>query len=100
MKRIILAVILFSVASLSFGCKPTLDTSSEESLKTSAEKVKNSLPKEKQDKFEEAMVIIVANRGMKAALSGGDGEKKVKEVLNGKTGDEVIAEAEKIKAEK
>ncbi len=77
------------------GCKPTIDTSSEETFKTSVEKVKNSLDKDTQPKFEAALIVV----SMKHAMEGGasaDSEKKAKAALNGKTANEIIAEAEKI----
>jgi hypothetical protein len=73
------------------GCKPTIDTSTEESFKTSVEKVKNSLDKETQKKFGAALMIIAG----KHMGDGPDAEKKAKAALNGKTADDIISEAEK-----
>ena len=92
-------LVLLLAAIFIIGCKPTIDASSEESMKTSAEKVKKSLDADKQAKFDVALATVIMKHGMDAGLGGPDAEKKAREAVNGKTGDEIIAEAEKINTE-
>ena len=100
--------LLIAILSLSIllGCSsPKIDTSSDETMKASIEKVRQSLPKEKKEQFDEALKILAFNQIdfkniLSAAAGFGTTEAKIKEVLNGKTGNEVIAEAEKIKKER
>lgn len=103
-KSAILLIILATI--LIGGCgKPTIDSSTEESLKVSIEEVKNSLPPERHEEFEEA-IKVVAFSGIDfselwrmSEIDTGATERKMKEALNGKTGEEVIALAKQIQAE-
>lgn len=100
------------LALLLSGCdKPKVDTSTDETMKTSLQKVKESLPEDKRQEFSEATSTIMMNSvDMKALMAGafsGNGDavatqqaEKVKEVLNGKTGEEIINEAKAIQAER
>lgn len=101
--------VLIAILSLTIliGCSsPKIGTSSDESMKASIEKVRQSLPKEKKEQFDEALKIIAFDQiNLKDIFStGAEGigitEAKMKEALNGKTGNDVIAEAEKIKRER
>lgn len=101
------AVLIAIITSLIFiGCSnPKIDTSTDEKMKTSIEKVRQSLPKEKKEQFDEALKILAFNQvDFKDIFSGtvgiGTTEAKMKEALNGKTGNEVIAEVEKLKKER
>jgi PBP1b-binding outer membrane lipoprotein LpoB len=101
MKRILF--ILFAL-TLVAGCssQPTVDTSTDEKMKSSIEQIRQSLPEEKKDDFDEAlMVLAFSNISMEGLLAQGslDAETtkaKMKESLHGKTGDEVIAIAEEV----
>lgn len=101
-----LAVISFLALSLAACGKPTIDTSSDESMKTSIEKVRDSLSDEKKQKFDEALRIVAfSNIELKDIFAGGAAaagsmESKMKETLQGKSGEEVIALAESIKKER
>ena len=87
------------VLSLLTGCGgPTLDASSEDTLKTSADKVMAGLSAEKQEKFQKAMGALMIKAAM--ASTGEESAKaKIKETFNGKTADDIIAEGEKAQTE-
>lgn len=101
-----LVVISFLALSLAACSKPTIDTSSDESMKTSIGKVRDSLSDETKQKFDEALQIVAfSNIELKDIFAGGAAaagsmESKMKEALQGKSGDEVIALAESIKKER
>lgn len=100
------------LALLLSGCdKPKVDTSTDETMKASLQKVKESLPEDKRQEFSEATSTIVMNSiDMKAMMAGafsGNGDtiatqqaEKTKAALNGKTGEEIISEAKVILAER
>ncbi len=91
------------VLALASGCSqsPRIDSSTPESTAASIEKVQSALPPEKRDQFSVALSAVIAN-----ALGGGyrdvgdtpEGRERVRAALNGKSADEVIAAAEKIRA--
>ncbi len=90
-----------------FGCSaPKIDASSEESLKRSLEKVRESLPESKRAEFDDAMTVLAFSEvDMKdlfaeGAAGVGNVEGKVRQSLDRKTGEQVIAEAERIQAER
>ena len=61
--------LLIAILSLSIllGCSsPKIDTSSDETMKASIEKVRQSLPKEKKEQFDEALKILAFNQTTKA----------------------------------
>jgi len=82
------------------GCgQPKIDTSSDEAMKASIEKVRKSLPENDRDKFDKAVMrLAFKNFSLENAMAGEVGknitEIKMKEAINGKTGPEIIAEAE------
>lgn len=89
------------------GCSdPKIDTTSDESIKASIEKVRQSLPQDKKDDFDEALRILAFSQidlkdiFTQGATGIGNTEAKMKDVLNGKTGIELIAEAARIKKER
>ncbi len=98
-----LALIVVLIA----GCSdPKIDASSDESMKASVQKVRESLPESKRGDFDEAMKVLAFSKiDMKdlftqGATGVGNLEGKVKESLSGKTGEQVIAEAARIQAER
>lgn len=89
------------------GCSdPKIDASSDESMKASVEKVRKSLPESKQKEFDEAMQVLAFSQiDMKeiftqGATGVGNVEGKVRQSLDGKTGEQVIAEAGRLRAER
>lgn len=89
------------------GCSdPKIDVSSDENMKTSVQKVRSSLPESKKGEFDNAMkVLALSNLDMKniftqGTTGAGEFEGKVKESLKGKTGEQVIAEADRILKER
>lgn len=109
MKKALLACTL---ALLLSGCdKPKVDASTDESMKASIQKVKESLPESQRDEFAEAASMIFMNQidikaVMASAFSGNadavqaQQTENAKAALNGKTGEEIIQEARAIKAER
>lgn len=102
MKRtlILFAVVLIFVA----GCTksaPTIDASSSEAFKASLDRVEKSLPVEKQAKFRAAVMLITISGISASEVTSKDGAthsiERMKKRLDGKTGEEIIAEGEKIK---
>lgn len=105
-------VLVCSLAFLLIGCdQPKVDTSTDESMKASLQKVKESLPEDKRQEFSDATSTILMNSiDMKAMMAGafsGNGDAvatqqadKAKAALNGKTGEEIISEAKAIQAER
>nr|WP_051470000.1 DUF6694 family lipoprotein [Fischerella sp. PCC 9605] len=70
-------------------------------MKSSIEKVRQSLPEDKRGEFDEALSILYMSQ-MRNILTQGMPlpiypEQKLKELINGKTGLEIIASAEDIK---
>lgn len=89
------------------GCsKPKIDATSDETLKASIEKVRESLPEGNRKEFDEAIqVLAFSNLDLGTvfsdAMSGTNTSvSSMKDALAGKTGFEVIQEAEKLKVER
>lgn len=91
-----------TITLLLIGCAtPRIDTSSDEKMKDSIQKVKESLPIEKQKEFEEALQFIIFSQiNLKDLLTMKQNEsnftRDIKIILNNKSADEVIQEATKI----
>ncbi|MBN2834397.1 MAG: hypothetical protein JXR48_05465 [Candidatus Delongbacteria bacterium] len=86
------------------GCsKPTVDASSDESMKTSIAKIRESLPAEKRIQFDEALQLMASSKiDLKSIFTEGTSgvgnlEGKMKDAVHGKTGEQIIAEAAQIK---
>ena len=89
------------------GCSdPKIDASTDETMKVSAQKVRESLPESKRVEFDEALQILVFSQinmqdlFSEGAVGAGNLEGKMRNALDGKTAEEVIAEADRIKAER
>lgn len=101
MKRvsIILFVALFSLAA----CQPTVDGSSEEAMRDSIQKIKDELPDEKREEFNDAiMTVAFEDVSLKSMMAGTQDGESIKDgamsKLDGKSADEIIAMAEEIEA--
>jgi len=83
--------------------EPKIDTSTEENMKSSIERVRQSLPEEQRSQFDEAIQILAFSEIefkdilSKGVTGVGTMEAKMKEAINGKTGREVITAAEEVK---
>lgn len=90
------------------GCdKPKIDSSTDDAMKSSIAKVRESLPENKREEFDSALkVVAFSNINMSdlmRASSDSDKEdigKKMREPLSGKTGEEVISYAQQVTAER
>lgn len=91
-----------------WGCsEPTIDTSSDEAMSRSIERVRESLPEEDRERFDQAIEQLsmseISWADIMSAGSEGGAETiaaKVKDRLSGKTGEEILAEAAEIQAER
>ena len=106
----IVGLILVSVTLLA-GCdkmmpEPTIDTSSDETMKQSSQKVRESLPDGEREKYDEAIQLLAFSQidlkdiFAEGAAGVGNLENKMKQSLHGKTAQQVIAEANRIKLER
>lgn len=97
------ALFLVVITFLFASCTKHIDTSSDEKVRTSVTEIKSSLGDEKKKQFKEAMQLIIMNgMNLEGLLSGeSDGDDMVqeyKDLLDGKTADEVIEEGQRILA--
>ncbi|MDM8536925.1 hypothetical protein QUF70_09250, partial [Desulfobacterales bacterium HSG17] len=77
---------------LMFGCgESKIDTSTDEAMRSSIEKVRESLPADMRKHFNEAMLTVAI--GDNSNIEPSDINERMKAKLNGKTGLEIIAEA-------
>lgn len=100
-------VILIAMMVIFAGCKDKkIDSSSDENLKKSKEVVKKSLSSEKRQEFEEAIEAIEAiamseiGNIFEAAANPERMQRRIKDKINGKTANEIIAEGNRIIAER
>lgn len=105
MKKIWLTLAVVFVLS---GCEqPKIDTSSEESMKSSIQKVRDSLPEDKRASYDDAIkVVAFSNLNLKDLMQAGMTnntagiEAQMRSALAGKTGEEVITYADKIRKDR
>ena len=96
----LLGFILLLGALTVCGCQPKVDGSSEEAMKASVEKIKKSLDADKAQKFETAMAVVMMHNVNASAMGNPEAaQKQVLASVNGKTADQIIAEADKIRAD-
>ena len=101
-KLLISFIIIFVFASTGYS-QPRVDTSSDEKMKASIAKVRESLPENRRHEFDEALEImlfsqvdlpnlfVVGTTGVNVV------EAKIKQSLNGKTAQEIISQSAQIK---
>ena len=99
-KMVLLLMLVFLTSAYSV---PTIDGSTDDSMKHSIQKVKKSLPINKQSEFDDSIKILMfknfdmktmfANAFAGKALDKDKLANDIKKTLDGKTGLEVIAEA-------
>jgi len=108
MHRALAAAALLTLTSCA---APRLDTSSPERIQQSMKQLRESLPKDKQAQFDEAVLTVVMSKALEGGLAGlaalGDAGQKPEELtaqflapVSGKTAEEIIAEADRIVAER
>lgn len=104
MKKFVHTLIIAMFVFLIIGCKKkTVDSSSDESLKNTVEAVKESLDAEKKKSFEDAIQAIAMSEigNIFEARADSNGiQRRIKDRLDGKTADEIIAEGNRIIAER
>lgn len=99
-KLIVMVALMFLVA----GCgDKKVDSTTDESLKSSLEAVKSSLSDEKKKEFEDAIQALAFSEigNIFEVAANPDGmQRKIKDKLDGKTANEIIAEGNLIIAER
>ncbi|SCZ53587.1 DUF6694 family lipoprotein [Thiohalomonas denitrificans] len=95
------------IVLLVLGCsEPKIDASSDQAMATSIEEVRQSLTPDQQLHFDDAVqVLAFSQQSLEEFLKEGASSiittrGQMKDVLNGKTGREVIEEAERLKRER
>jgi flagellar biosynthesis GTPase FlhF len=96
---LILGALLFLTAC---SKEKTIDASSDESMESSIQKVKDSLTPEEKEKFEESVMLLAFDGGnlFELAADPDGAARKMKDRLDGKTAAEVMSEAERIRVER
>ena len=100
MKRLAIAL---AIAILPTGCAaPTLDTTDETTTKESMQRIRDSLSEEDEKRLEEAMqVVTFSSLDFAAAMRGEELDQMAAlKDLNGRTAEEIIAEADRITVER
>lgn len=105
MNRILITTTAAVLLILVGGCgdDPTVNAKgSDEEQKASIERVKESLPEDRRDDFEEAMkTLLFSDIQNLGDLADSDGiVRRLQDRIDGKTGEEIIAEAEKAREER
>lgn len=109
MKLLKIILLAFTLSLLAACGQPKVDGSSDEAMKKSIEKIGKSLSEDEKKKFQQAVVAIAFSEAMSGMDMGkmmrGESpdpeemQAKVREKLNGKTAQEIIAEGERIRTE-
>ncbi|AKL98366.1 DUF6694 family lipoprotein [Endomicrobium proavitum] len=98
------AIFLFACSN-GFGGQPKIDASSIESITTSLNAIRASLPEEKKEAFEGALIATIFYAVMTDLGNSTAGQKEkteeevlqiYKKYLNGKTADQIIVQAEEL----
>lgn len=100
-KSLLLLVSLFVVQGCG-GSSNTVDGSSEEAMKASIQRIKESLDEEQKEEFDKA-VMLLAFDGANLFQLGADknaAEKQMREKLGGKTASQIIEEAKTIREDR
>ncbi|OSN06401.1 hypothetical protein AU510_07710 [Lonsdalea britannica] len=105
MKKIGIVIVIALVLS---GCdKPKIDTSSEATAKSSVKKVRESLPEDKRAAYDDALEVVafsnVSRKDLMKAKMANDMstvQEKMMSNLSGKTGEEILSYADKLRKEK
>lgn len=106
MRKKMIVVILGLTVLMAACAKPRIDTSSDETMKSSLASVRESLPENERAKFDESLQIVALSHLDFSSIiaSGSSGvnltETKVKQALAGKTAEEIIATADRITTER
>ncbi len=101
--RLTLLIFLVFIYSCS---DPKIDMTSTESMKSSIAKVRESLPAEKREQFDDAIQLMTLRQIGYSLLFPGiiqkdaGFEEKMKDSLNGKTGEQIITDALEIREER
>lgn len=106
MNRIHQIILAAAVAATLAGCgSPTIDATTDDSYQKSLAEVREALPEEKREEFDNAAkMMLMSKLDFGAFISGAATEESMraslKDVMHGKTADEIIADAAKLRAER
>ncbi len=107
--RIIPKIAGFVLVTLLIGCEEkvrAIDTSTDESMERTTNQIRESLTSNRLEEFDEALEILALSQiNLEGVFSGAFAdptvvERRVKEMLHGRTADEIIAEADRILLER
>lgn len=98
-------ILISALAIASIGCSPPIiDGTSDESMKSSVEKMTKGMSPEEAKKFSEAMTIVMLSSAgsslSEMASNPNAAVERARLAVNGKTAADVIAEAERIRIER
>src|SRR5215203_3435790 len=101
-------LIICAVMAATLACAaPKIDTSSNESMKKSIERVRESLPEEKRADFDNALRdLALADLNFQEIMAQGTSPStdtltsKMKQRLNGKTGQQILSDAAKLREDR
>jgi hypothetical protein len=88
------------LALLLTACTPKIDPSTPETTQASIEKIQNRLSEEEREQFSTALGIVIATAmggGYKDVGDTPEVRKRVRAALDGKSAQDIIAEADRIK---
>lgn len=111
MSAVLVILVLAALSTVLMGCaEPRIDTSTPESTSSSIAKVRESLPQDKRADFDSALQVVMMNQVDLGAVlfqafasatpDVGAYQTKFKNAINGKTGSEIIADAQRIKSDR
>jgi hypothetical protein len=95
----IIGIVLLSLLLIGCGA-PSVDTSTDEAFKASIKAIEAELSKEDSKRFKKALVrLTLEHMDLKLLVNAGtdvkaEAERQLKQALNGKTGMQIIEEAE------
>ena len=101
-----IAVLCLIMVALSACAEPTVDASTTETLKTSVDKMREALSPDQRPQFDEAIQVLTYSQiDVKSIMNDGDSavakfEGRVKATLNGKTAEQIMADASAMIAER
>lgn len=100
--RMIKSCLVLTSVFLAVSCgTPKIDTTNDETTKATIDKVRSSLSGAQLTKFEDSLKIVMFNTALSGGLLNAQANiDAAKKQLNGKTAEQIIADADKIKIER
>lgn len=100
MTTVLFAALVLTLAACSGGTR--LDASSDEAMYESMTAIQEELPADRRAEFDEALQIVIASQVDFSELEGMENpekamEEKIRKAIHGKSADQIIAMADKVK---